>query len=93
MWGAGPCWESGATRLDQGSRLHQAFVGIQAGEEADVSVLVGLQGHHRLFQLVRVGTTRLLEVGCTHNTTFRDGMGWGVCRREGADQVIVAMQG
>lgn len=48
-------------RLNERSRLHQAFVGVQAGEEADVPVFVGLQGHHSLFQLVWVGTARLFE--------------------------------
>ncbi len=55
-------------RLNQGSRVHQAFVGVQAGKEAHVPVLVGLQSHHSLLQLVRVGTARLLELCCTQNT-------------------------
>lgn len=54
--------------LDQGSRVHQAFVGVQAGKEADIPILVGLQSHHSLLQLVRVGTARLLEVCWTQNT-------------------------
>lgn len=54
--------------LDQGSRVHQAFVGVQAGKEADVPVLVGLQSQNGLLQFVRVDTARLLEVCCTQNT-------------------------
>lgn len=60
----------GEARLDQWSCVHQAFVGVQAGEEADVPVLVRLQSHHSLFQLVRVGTAGLLEVRCVQNTQF-----------------------
>lgn len=55
-------------RLDQGSCVHQNFVGVQAGKEADVPVLVGLQSHDSLFQLIRVGTDRLLEVCFFHDS-------------------------
>lgn len=48
---------------DERRRVHQAFAGVQAGEEADVPVLVRLQRHHRLLQLLRAGAARLLEVG------------------------------
>lgn len=53
---------------NQGSRIHQAFVGIQAGKEAHIPILVRLQGHDSLLQLFRVGTAGLLKVRCTQNT-------------------------
>jgi len=58
----------GELRLDQRSRVHQAFVWVQAGEESNVPVLVGLQGHHGLLQLVGVGTAWLLEVCWTKSS-------------------------
>lgn len=56
---------------NQGSRIHQAFVGIQAGKEAHVPILVRLQGHDGLLQLFRVGTAGLLKVRCTQNKQVR----------------------
>lgn len=58
----------GKIRLDQSSCVHQAFVWVQAGKESDVSVLVGLQSHHSLFQLIRVATAWILKVSCTQNS-------------------------
>lgn len=58
----------GEPRLDQGGSVYQAFVWVQTGKEADVPVLVGLQSHHGLFQLVSASTARILEVRWTQNS-------------------------
>lgn len=60
----------GAGRLNQGSGVHQGFVGVHAGEETHVPVPVRLQRHHGLLQLLGVGTTGLLKVCCAQDRQF-----------------------
>lgn len=48
---------------DERRRVHKAFAGIQAGEEANVPVFVRLQRHDRFLQLLAAAAARLLEVG------------------------------
>lgn len=47
---------------DERRRVHQAFAGVQTGEEANVSVFVRLQRHDRLLQLLAAAAAGLLEV-------------------------------